>query len=241
MDKNGKQTTVYRRAEAPGSHAAHIPAPVVVPRGRDEVAEQIDRIIDEIDESVAISGEGERGRIKSTLESYSPNFLSVVEESLQHLETVTIASVLIQNGESQSLVSEALTFMPQVETERFYERLRVVQSLHSDYYPGLRKVEDYGVADKHLQSQCLAIFKVTLAMKQHSEDRSGDLRMAGVGPEKVHRAAIMSDQRMIALVLEKPEKADLIVDTIRERRTGDFGVIHAVVNQEAIALSSGTL
>lgn len=241
MDKNGKQTTVYRRAEEQNNRAAVIPAPMSVSKARGERAARIDGIIDEIAESVTISGDVERGYIRSTLEGYSPHFLIKVEDALQHIETVTIASTLIQSGESQSFVSEALTFMPQMEVVGFYESLRLVQSLHKDYYPGLRKVEDYGAADKHLQSQCLAILKVSLAMKRHSEDRNGDLRMVDVGTEQIDRAAIMADQRMIALVLENPDKVDLIVNAIKERRTGEFGIIHAVLNNEALALSSGTL
>jgi hypothetical protein len=241
VDKNGKQTTVYRRADEIASRTTGIPAPMAVAPSQGEMDARIDWIIDEIAESVSIAYEEERNSIRSTLEAYSPEFLIRVEDALQHIETVTVASTLISSGESQSLVSEALTFMPQMEVRGFYESLRLVQSLQKDYYPGLRKVEDYGVADEHLQSQCLALLKVSLAMKRHSEDRSGDLRIVDVGRENLDRVPIMADQRMIALVLEHPAKADLIVDTIKERRTGDFGVLHAVINQEAIALASGTL
>jgi hypothetical protein len=241
VDKNGRQTTVYRRAEETVSHATGIPAPMVAAPVQDEVEKRINRIIDEIGESVSLADQEDREAIRSTLETYSPEFLIEVEEALQHLETVTIASLLIAAGESEPLVNEALTFMPEMEVVGFHESFRLVQSLHRDYYPGLPKVENYGAADDHLQSQCLAILKVSLAMKRHSDDRDGDLRMADVGRRNIDRAAIMADQRMIALVLERPNDVDLITDTIKERRTGEFGVIHAVLSNEAIALSSGTL
>jgi hypothetical protein len=241
VDKNGRQTTVYKRAEGSVKYATVIPAPVVVDPAQDEIDAKVNWIIDEIDESVHLSDQEDREAVRSTLETYSPEFLIKVEEALQHLETVTIASLLIAAGESESLVSEALTFMPQMEVVRFHESLNLVKSLHRDYYPGLPKVKDYGVADDHVQSQCIAILKISLAMKRYSDDRDGDLRMVDVGTENIDRAAIMADQRMIALVLERPDEADLIVDTIRERGTGEFGVIHAVLSNEAIALSSGTL
>lgn len=241
VDKNGRQTIVYKRSEGSVRPTTGFPAPLATNSTQDEIEARTNRIIDEIGESVHLADQEDREMVRSTLETYSPEFLIKVEEALQHLETVTIASLLIAAGESEPLVNEALTFMPQMEVVGFHESFRLVKSLHRDYYPGLPKVKDYGVADDHVQSQCLAILKVSLAMKRHSDDRDGDLRMVDVGTENIDRAAIMADQRMIALVLERPDKVDLIVDTIRDRRTGEFGVLHAVLNNEAIALSSGTL
>lgn len=238
VDKNGRLTTVHKRGEEPTQVLSSIPAPIVSPVIDSDNEARIARIIDEIGESVSIESEDE---VRWTLESYSPEFLVTVEAALQELETVTTAALLIQAGDPQHLVSEAITFLPQVKMLGFYEAVRVVQSLHGGFYPDLPKRDDYSIAEAQIQSQCVALLKVTLAMQQKTDDRNTSMRMVDVGESNFDRVAIMSDQRMIALVLERPQDADLIVDTITNRRTGDFGVIHAVLNSEAIALSGGTL
>lgn len=239
VDKNGRYTTVYRRMDEPASTAVGIPAPIVSGVSEREIEARVKRIMDEVSEIVSFFDEVAYEEAESTVRAYSPELLVRIEDAFQELETSTIAALLIQDGEDEAMVSEFIEYVPDLNgIDNFFEAKRAVMSLRGDFYPGLPESADYGSAESHVKEQCHALMKVTSALKT---EEAGELRLVTLSAEPNERAWIIADQRLISLVLERPQDVDLIVKTIKEKHTGDFGVMHAVLHAESLPLADGSL
>ena len=239
VDKNGRLTTVHKRQEVAGKENITLPSPVVTEPKRSK-QDMISGIIEEMREMDLCWDGDETESATSTLGGYSTSSLLMVEDALQKdAESASLAGLLVNAGESQVLVSEALLYMPQMVYKVFWDAVRQVKTLHG-FYPTLPPCDDYSKADEYVQQQCAALLKVTSAVDTMARDGNQTMKMTAVG-NKSDRVAILSDSRLIEYVIDHPQSADQIVDLIEDRGVSDYRVIHAVLHSESLALSNGML
>lgn len=239
VDKNGRLTTVHKHGTVAGRRAASFPAPHVPAVPLPSREDIISGIMDQIREMDFIFSEYEAKEIRSYLEERTPEFLSKAGAVFRSPKSAVIAGKLIRGLETPTLINEAVLYMPQMEYRGFWETVHLIKTLHG-YYPGLPKADDYSEVDQSVQDRCLALLKVTCAAR-HMGQTDKALKATTVGRNNRDRAYVLRDERLISLLLEQPQRADEIVRIIAERGTAEFGVIHAVLNAESVALSDGTL
>lgn len=239
VDKNGRLTTVHRRAASSVPKPSDFPSPVprLAERSKQEI---IPGIIDELNELKMIDA-GDVEYLTEKLDEYTLDFLVRAEAALQESpEMSSLVGLLIESGADEFHINEAIRFFPEMESRDFWDALRLIKTLHG-YYPSLPEEDDYSKASPAVQSQCSALLKVTSAVRLSTRDERGTMRMISVGDKNFDRVAILNDERMIALVLDNPEQAERIIEIITDRGSAEFGMVHAVLHAESLALASGTL
>lgn len=242
LDKNGKATTVYRRGSDTVDEPVTLPKPAFsLPSEADIKESRTRRISEEVIFLTGAEGDSadEAERIYTSLQEYSTEFLKKVDRLLLVSDTANDvaandAALLIKDGYSEGSINEVLKYREVAGIPGFYQSMRLVQTLDAKNYPGLPESDDYSKADDAVQSQCNALLKVTGAIWNHVGESRGALK-------NLNNVPVIADSRLVTLVLEHHEDADVITSLIRDRKTADFDVIDGVLNSASTPLSSGSL
>lgn len=245
VDKNGRLTTVHRKPASPATSAHTIPSPVL-----SHVETQRESIVRLVVHSSKLANEKMVTKVIETVASFSPEHLPHVKAALEDENLVRGISHVIRWGGSERHVREAIRFLPHFGERRWIAGLGLVRSLHGFKkdstemrYSGLPLVDDYSAADEKTQLQCEALLKVTRAIDDCPyKDSHQWLTSVEIGDEysKHHftQTAVIEDERLVRLTLERYEDVALIVDAIMSRKTADYDVIGPMMEN---ALGEGNL
>lgn len=242
LDKNGKATTVYRRGSDPVDEPVTLPKPAFsLPSAADLKESRTRRISEEVVSLMGTEGDPEKEaeNIYVRLQEHSAEFLKKIDRLLLADDAVSDVAandvaILIKDGYSESSINEVLKYREVAGIFSFYQSMRLVLTLDANNYPGLPECDDYSKADDTVQSQCNALLKVTGAICNHLGESQVALR-------SLNNVPVIADSRLITLVLERHEDADVITSLIRDRKTADFDVIDGVLKSASAPLSNGTL
>lgn len=240
VDKNGKQTTVYRRGYQSGATTRTFPTPTV-----SEPSSARNDLIG--DTALALASAANAPEF--SLRSVTKDLERCSDELIEHVAEV-LGSVDDERARTKVAVKISLQIMrkPQGEKsgaaheEEVHEELylypvvpdagptmvrRIIESVrHLPQFSGMTSLRDASEDDLR---NCRALARVMgSALREHLIDPRLD-------------SYTFEDERVIDLVLEYPERASLIADVIRDRYTLDPVLLREVVESEASALGSGIL
>lgn len=231
VDKNGRLTTVYKKKSS-GSKSlltVPMPKPLVMQVDRQRIVSDFDAHFESVGMSV-----GARGIMMGALEDYSDELLGKLDEARSDLAPgLRLVGTSLSRGETENDLSEQLYFFRELDGSMYYAARHLVDSLH--HYPQLPASVDYSKESDEVRAQCSALIAVGRVSSN----------LGGYGVDEVFDSSkgeyVLRDERLVELVLAHSDKAVLISDFIRSRRTLDVDVLTEFVSSESKALSTGLL
>jgi hypothetical protein len=239
-DKNGVTSTRWVKQVAPVSDAlSQLPPPSLNSRriAAEFLTDEVHNIVFGNDEK----NDEARLRINDYLLGHTDQTLEAIQEFLNFYsvsqnyygsKTHIVASA-IERGESQGLVSDLITYLEWAD-EYSIRTLRLYRERD-----GVTDETPHGTPD----SRVIALMQTTRVVIDTPyggtvPEGSPVEEVVGDGGEYYY---ILKDSRVTNLVLDHPNDNELINRIIRERKTVDYGAIHAAVEGAAKSLSSGIL
>lgn len=152
-----------------------------------------------------------------------------------------IIMAMIEKNADESMVREALHFMPYVSSMNQLWNVDdgvvplMLRSLHA--YPGLPECADFSVETEAVRDQCAALLVVSNAILTHTSKDDSNISVARRG----NTVQIIADDRLVRLILDSPDLAEDIASLIETRGTADFGLIENVLTAPSAALREGAL
>lgn len=218
VDKNGRLTTVHKKAVEAGTGSVTIPAPTFAEPSFLERQREI--ILWSVAGSLRMTAKKQE-EVKKTISGYSDGFLPKLVEALEDEDRTSATAHLIFHGKDEREVGEMIRFLPSTDITGFTGSFALIKTLHG-YYPGLPDAEDYSLASADVQSQCESLLHVTCAVRECSPEWFNWMRRVDVDDDST---MILKDERLVALALERHDVCLKIVDVIYERESADFDII----------------
>ena len=135
---------------------------------------------------------------------------------------------LIDDEATEAEVSDKLYFLQQTGFALEVAE-KAINGLH--YYAELPRYAAYSQATEEVRYQCVALVKVAIALN-HVATHPSPTSYKGTWKQ------VITDKRLINLLLEHPERADMIAAAIYERKTSDFTLINTAASS---VISNGVL
>lgn len=231
VDRNGKQTTVHRKAAQQSGSEWKPPAVAVsVPTGLS--AEEREQMITAIRYKASASilrGQNMVG-LERHLSGFDDDLLKSIRECQVNVPTghARVNGAIVDKC-SSSEVREMIHFSPLVEdAHRYTALMMIIRSLR--HYPQLPEATEYSSAEEPVRAKAEALVKVLC------EVFWGRGKGAFTGDGSTY-----PDDELIDLVVSSPEKAELIANFIVDRETTDVNLIRELVANDAVPLSDGVL
>lgn len=247
VNKNGVHTTVYRKpGNAASKKAPALPPLTLVPRlsmSDDDIIESLSmRIRTACREQYSGVNEVDQPTIIRTLKAYSPltrtrlyDFLDSPELDRAGSDASTTAHS-VAKGESEEFVSDSINFRPVQGKSTLIRSLR--------YYPQLPLPVDTIEPDSETFHKAEILMNMTDFIRQtHESNYSPD---QGEPPYDYYEVrggpnfVVLSDERLVNLILENPDKELRIRGIIAAHHGTDYEVIAAAL-ESGSALGNGTL
>lgn len=230
VDKNGRQTTVYRK----GAVSPVVKSLPKVSHVADTVVSDRDMLIESL-----VDGYSAYGLASSSLPRELASYPDEVLDALWELYDADpegrasslggmVRRRIMYDHRDVSGVREALRFFPIVHGFYSYRVLSpIVDSLHR--YSELPACEDFTQQPESVQRQCDALLTV------HRE-------LLDSYPMGINQGAhILKSSELIDLIMREPDKAERIGRIIGERKSDDVAMIREVLSAEVKSMSSGVL
>ena len=135
---------------------------------------------------------------------------------------------LIDVEATEAEVSDKLYFLQQTGLD-LVDADEAINGLH--YYTELPRYTAYSEAPEEVRYQCIALIKTAVALT-HVNTHPDPPSSKGTWKQ------VIADKRIIDLLLEHPERADMIATAIYERKTNDFTMIQTATSS---VISHGVL
>lgn len=231
-DKNGKVTTVYTKPSGVPETNSVIPAPSAplgAPTGRTAVVSRVSSMVIEM---LSLDG-AHADRITPTLAGYSDELLAKIDNHFTNdSHGPYFTAMAIDKKETPSFIREMMTFGSRFQTDSTELASCMIRSLHR--YEQLPHMEDYSLAPKEVQAQCIAILTVTEALDDHAyfNDVALPLKYTTSTGEMDNDYTLLQGEDLIGLILEHPDEADTIADIIIERQTSDTELIRSMISKD---------
>jgi hypothetical protein len=177
------------------------------------------------------------GQTNETLSSYSEDALVLLERALLVADRANRAHLirLIEMKDDPVRVHECAKFLPDLWSNQAMNSMESILSLHE--YSQLPDVPNFALADEKTQQQCIALMNVTETI-DGLHDFVKDTPMKWTGKDLL---PVITDERLVDLVLENPDKARMITDFMAARQSVDYDALRELVNSGTPSLSSGLL
>jgi hypothetical protein len=239
VDKNGKQTTVYRKADRPLEPLRQFPA-LTLPEHSDDISgvankwearQEMLRGISQYASEEMKCGNSQRD-IKKHIMTFPDDLLERIESCQKEgsLWSRRVSARLVELSDFNE-VSETAHFSPLISDDILDNAARaMIQSLH--YYPQLPKSKDYSQESTELRLQAEALMRVIDAAMDH-----GICGWNGVHGESL----VIKVEGFAEMVIENKDRAEVIVDFIRERKRIDVDALREILSTDVPALSRGVL
>lgn len=134
---------------------------------------------------------------------------------------------LIDVEATEAEVSDKLYFLQQTGLD-LDDADEAINGLHD--YVELPRYTAYSTAPEEVRYQCVALIKVAVALHR--------VNTHPVPPSEGNGKQMIADKRLIELLLEHPERADMIANSVYERKTNDYTMIQ---NATSSVISHGML
>lgn len=236
VDRNGRLTTVHKRADQPVKNAATIPAPVAAVKAQPSKAKLVSALADAMDDVLYLDEPEQKDYLIENLEAHDADFLANLQREMGNGNDF-IPSTLVNDHETKEYINEVLRFADHTGQETFPETCALIRSLH--LYPQLPNYPDFSEAPEEVQEQCIALMKTANAVANFSSDAGKELETVAV-PER-EDVFVLRDDALVQAVLAAPENAERLITVIEEQRTGRFAVIDAYLNGGTSPMVSGVL
>lgn len=227
VDKNGRRTTVYRKAGS-SVGAAGFPSPKI-----HLFSEQSQTVMTRLCDGYGVSG-SHRVDLMNELASYPDEVLDALwdiqlkDPDPKAPSLAWAVAYRVKQCEGVSAVREAMYFFPLIGEHYPYNFLsQQVDALHR--YPQLPKREDFTLEDETVRSQCKAILLLHAAVASVMGNRTNN------------QQGIISATELVDLTVKEHERAERIIKIITERNSIDVSMIRSVLDAEVTSLSNGVL
>jgi hypothetical protein len=239
VDKNGRQTTVYRKPERPLEPLRQFPsvsAPekVTASTSFKDDWELRGKMIFDI--STTAHDDLRVGSAPNIIARHIRRFDDDVLERVRECQKKSPAAArrvnarLVELSESNE-VSEVAHFAPLISEDILDNSARsMIQSLH--YYPQLPKSKDYSQESPEVRSQAEALMRVIDTAIDH-----GICGWNGVHVESL----VIKVEGFTEMVIENKDRVEVIIDFMRDRGLIDVGAIREILSTDVPALSRGVL
>lgn len=238
VDKNGKATTVYVKPSTTGTASAlgSVPVPPASPHRETERRELVQDLVNVLKPSGY--NDDLRNKIFDRLSAFPDELLDRIAASqgLPHFDWIGHS---IGNSFPESEVSEHLEFFPSMGDTTYFIARNLIKSLHA--YPGYLDSNDLSKAGDEVIGQCQALLKVVSVLNDSYLDVFDEDK----------DVFVLRDERFVEFVINHSDKAEMIVDFIRDRAKPsiyawgadslDIELLTEVVAAESPAVSSGLL
>lgn len=239
VDVNGRTTTVHKRTDGYRS-ASQFPAPSF--QGKRE--QLIASVGSFLEEALPIMEDDAQYRqmltySRNSIKTYPDELLEkIIASSEEDERSRRAVGRLIRIRAKPEILDECLTFFPQVPlhpqtSEAAIRALRL--------YPQLPSCDNFAKADERTQKQCIALVTVTSIMDVDFELIHPDALEWHECGDDANMYPVIKDQRIVNLLMERPEAAQRIADFIKERHTSDFDLIEAMLQSAHSAFDEGAL
>lgn len=230
VNKNGVQTTVYRRVEQKAA-SRMIPAP----------APDADRFLEEnftlISEMTFLATKAEKTILRSNLRRYRRDFQQELHGMLTQEDEVMATAIAahVLNNDRETFIRECASFLPELDVDDLEYGATLVSSLHEHHQ--LPSASDYSGVDGRMRSQCLALMSTVAAVETFSTGN----------PELDYRTRhgvltpTLTDDALAKAVIDDPEAAPEIIKVIREYRMGNYAAVRAVLHGANSSMALGAL
>lgn len=228
VDKNGRQTTVYRKQVAVTANATGVPAPALADTSVARRTELIRRVMS----NFRIDRDTDDALMKMTraVATYPVDLLEkLCDPDTASSDYYWMINAMVDDGGTAESVNEYLHFLPDVTEASLYVSQALVKSLHG--YSQLPSSADYSRENEELRSQCSALLRFSNAA-----------RLAGLEVFKDDEFRFtLKDHAMVELILENHDSVGTLVAAVRERKSADPVMLDSVLKTDSPALGKGVL
>ena len=235
VDKNGRQTTVYRRVEAP-AQSTGIPAPMV--KGRNvPVSEDMVNAISSI--FMFEEGSYEEDEMRHVLQNLSPSFRETLALVLEDddFDFVTAIASNIHSESTEPFLNECIRFIRETCLTNMDRSASMVRALH--HYLVFGEYRDLTKAPEEVQESACRLLRVTAALEELYEEPMTSLRYVELSNGT--DAPMLADEKMIELVAYDADASERILDIIETHRVKDANVIFGIMDGVEASLAEGSL
>jgi hypothetical protein len=233
VDKNGRQTTVYKRAATP-VQKRKVPAPASPP------VNSLDEDIALVMKVLGLQGNDARRHILSSMWQFPDSFRSTLRGLLRQKdrELATHIAGMVRFNESLTLINECNSLLRAIDVPDLELGTALVKSLR--HYNQLEWAGDYSVINDGLRAQCIALMNTTAAVVEVSPDPWPALIFVP-NNKGTQASPIINDEFLIQAVLDHPEEAPAITRVIREHGLSSYRPIRAILDGITVPLVDGVL
>jgi hypothetical protein len=262
VNKNGVRTTVHKKTNPASTATAILPAPgittdsaVLSPKGRIEIIKTINSTVKEYQ---SLNGWNPKkwsyGDLGTTLHSCSDTAIIAIRDLLltdpkgflQREERDDFLFALAQKDEkvSGTTVHEYVTYREHLKSCTMPTKIKLIKGLHS--YTQLPAMENYSDAAPETKTSIIALLSV--AKNLYRSDLIKDL-LSPATNSTVSKAPVSSndgplrltDNNLVALLIERPEAADEITIIITEKGISDGELIRDMIESDTPSIRDGLL
>jgi hypothetical protein len=239
VDVNGKTTTVHKKPAASRSTST-LPAPSSLAARQNLIAS----VTNFLEDALPISEDNAQYQqmltyARNTIHSYSNGLLEKIIASSSHDERSRKAIArMIRMRTKPDVIEECIAFFPQIPMHPSTSEA-AIRALR--FYPQLTACDNFAKADEQTQKQCVALVTVTSIMDTDFEIIHPDALEWHEYSDDANMYPVIKDQRIVNLLMERPEAAQRIADFIKERHTSDFDLIEAMLQGAHSAFDEGAL
>lgn len=248
INKNGVATTVHKKP-ANGKPVKGLPAPVAVmtpvPLSRQDLIESLIEPVAEYNKATYFKHQLAElpEQLKKKLNTYSTPLLERLYSAFNDPEfsagptggSAKVIANFIDSEEDETFISDCLVFMPYIRTTSLIRGMR-------DYSATCSLPVDGSIGEGKLRDGLIAIMETVHFAQSHLEQHqvlNGDqLEKRKPGPMKV-AYFVLKDERIIDLLLDRPEVSPRVRSSIAIRSSIDYDVIVEYIDGNA--LRDGTL
>lgn len=242
VDKNGRQTTVYRRNGA-GASVPSVPAPELKLTINDDlVRETAQELLKDLFPGSSSRGTNDaamRRGVVSAIRSYPEALVKELRDAIIGLDQSTDSEnlreslcELIEKKPSEAKLREAILLYPAVSKWNEEVGKEIIGSLRE--YEGIPAWSDLSRESDEVKARCVAMATVVSEVFSFSPS-SEYFRTKGKSD------LVLKDEALVDLVFEYPERAGEMAAVIRERKSVDPVLLRGIVASDSRALGEGSL
>lgn len=232
VDKNGKQTTVYKRAEPP-AQKRKVPAPA------SPSVNSLDEDTALVMKMLGMKGNDARRQVLSVLWQFPAPFRLTLQGLLRQKdrELATHIAGMIRSNEGQTTIRECNALLRAIDVPDLEMGTALVKSLR--HCNQLEWASDYSVVDDELRAKCIALMGTTAAVMEVNDEYPAIVLASNMKGTK--DSPIIRDEFLVQAVLERPEEAPAIIRVIKEHGLTSYPPIRAVLDGITVPLVDGVL
>lgn len=235
-DKNGKQTTVYKKQQSATARQKQLPSPALplnndLTKKRMAVAERIIGLSGRLNDRTLHS------YVFTEVQDYSASTVANIERALQNDDQLarSVAEDLV-NGEEGKFVSEALHFYWKTGSTDYQGIALDVRTL--THYPPFIVHRELIDTDENTQKQCLAFLRFPHLIDTPPNYPSPFINYINYDDRQMK---YIKDQTLVNLIANRPDDIERIAEIILQHRTSDGATINGILEGTLPSLAEGQL